>query len=863
MIILKQFNIENLSPEIQEQIEEEINELTLITKEDINELIEELDIDIDSRALYRYIRNAQENRITRQEFYDPRSTLMSRFDIPNYPTRNDTDARSKHIHSLKRSDIRPVAAILKPETLEQTITFLEESKENTPAISTGEQDKPFNEMDINNIDMLLNILNELDITATRSSSKVNIQNISKLFGDISDIELIEGPTREQFYEYWKGVDKKYKQLIDAFSSMEQAWLSTFTMDRLSGGTLTLGQGGSSEVPQEIREQIEEINETLKANKVIIPNYIINMPIIKSPANTEEDKVKYLITSYLEFSGESNIPTKLKPYSKRTTSNIHLEESTKEEGEEKELPQELASIPDSQTYESEEALSQSLAESRLSELESFDEVDPYFAILLAKHSKLIRIDENIIEKAVTEIVNLYDYGDREEIQKLHLKHINRFMKLYKVADQIANQPPFYMHLIDDPSNVRAIEIALHTANKKEIGVQYVDIGDNASNIQIKGLKYKSAVDFLNKETIKFMDTMYQMLEISSKTTRLPLARPKGGQRQAPGTVAFTSPTFIEKPSQIGEVNVKLIKAIPNVLVALQDYYFAPLGSNQVALDDLPEFALSSSYNKVRVQLDKSYNNLLIKSLLKDEVVTLHARDVNKITRFFKELRKGTELDYSELFAEKASSALEGLLKLYGGLSKETNFDGDSILREIIDKYEILFGAILYDYAEADLNPENLENETWEGHKLSYYKQRYEQSDFDIENLYSLLVNPVYESLIAKAESENNHIIKAVKVLKNELNRSEVKDIVREIQKSMLNVYDTLRELNEMEIHKGYLEIDDFEDVDYVIKKIKDKDDLSILVKEIEEVLTKQESYDKIAKSMGLSEEIIYKIKGLFR
>ncbi len=81
--------------------------------------------------------------------------------------------------------------------------------------------------------------------------------------------------------------------------------------------------------------------------------------------------------------------------------------------------------------------------------------------------------------------------------------------------------------------------------------------------------------------------------------------------------------------------------------------------------------------------------------------------------------------------------------------------------------------------------------------------------------------------------------------------------------MLNVYDTLRELNEMEIHKGYLEIDDFEDVDYVIKKIKDKDDLSILVKEIEEVLTKQESYDKIAKSMGLSEEIIYKIKGLFR
>ena len=81
--------------------------------------------------------------------------------------------------------------------------------------------------------------------------------------------------------------------------------------------------------------------------------------------------------------------------------------------------------------------------------------------------------------------------------------------------------------------------------------------------------------------------------------------------------------------------------------------------------------------------------------------------------------------------------------------------------------------------------------------------------------------------------------------------------------MLDTYDTLSMFLNKKVYKASLDIDDYDEVDFVVRKIQNENKVNIMVSEIESVLCKQESYEKIAKSVGFSEEIVYKIKGLFR
>ena len=866
MIILKAvLNIEELSQELQNDIADEIQEIREFNLEGAKELLEEHDIQIKPKDLFNYIRNGQENRIIRNEFYHPtNSPVLVGFDLRNYP-RGNSNTRSDYLHGLQPNQIRPTAAVFNQFRAEKIINSLEEYLLNESW--RPNHDKPFNDQDLTIIRKLLKILQELDTGREREGEAANTENLNKLFGNISAIEILEGQTRQKFYDYWEEINKNYAKLVEAFNTMEIAWLSNFTMDRLLEGSITLGSFSSTEVPDDVKEQIENIRDELAEKDVVIPNYVIRMPVISSEANLDEDKIKYLITSYLEFIGESNIPTNLRPYSQRVSPTIKLEEEAhKEEGEARESDQDRGSIedPTMNTIETEEEEAQDIAQRRLETIKNYDEVDPYFAILLAKNPKLIKVNENTIEQAIEQISDLYEYGESnvgQEIKQLHLKQIDRFMNLYKTAANIANSPPFYLHLTDNPDNVKAIETALSIANQQQVGIQSNKIGEN--NIDTKTLSYKNAADYINTETIKLMTLLGEMIEVTNKTTRLPLKRPKGGKIVAEKQTAFINPSFIERSSTSGELNEKLISSIPGVLKALQEYYFTPLGSEFVVFDDLPEFATSTAFRKTKVILDKNYNNLLVKKLVEDEIMVVRDKDFDKITKFFKELRKGSEVEYNKLLADKATNAINGLMKVYGGLYEEKDDEDSSIRDIIIDRYEDLFGAILYDLAEADLSHEELISEKWGDHLLTYFVNRYNQQEYDLENLFTLLADPTYETLIAKSDSESNHVIDAVKRLKSELSRTEVKDTIGEISKAMLDTYDTLRMLLNKKVYKASLDIDDYDEVDFVVRKIQNENKVNIMVSEIESVLCKQESYEKIAKSVGFSEEIVYKIKGLFR
>ena len=866
MLILKQNEpviFGELPKHVQEEITEIIGEQRNPDMEDLEGIVEENDeLNYTARQLFRYIRNARENRRDRNEFYDQqRSPVISRLELVGYPMRATADAKSNHIHEMNENEIRPSATLLDEDNLQSAIESLNGYKDNDPAVPN--HDPPFSEQDIQNMDKILRVLEGIDVDMEVQDVQVNIDRLADFFGDISAIDIVEGTTRTRFYEYWQRTNTKFRELVEAFTNMEQAWLeaNTLRLGEEEERVIEVGQAGiEMNIPENIQDKIENIKQILEDEKLVLPNYIIQMPTISARAHEDEDKVKYLVTRYMQLLGEIDIPRRLKPYTREVGQQIRVEGAGYDEEGQEIDPHELAEIEPDAAIESEEERLESKAREQLEILGDLDEVDPYFAILLAKEPRLMKVNEELIEQAIREIKDMYtfDLERGQEIEERFDEHISKFMDIYRIANDVAERDVFFLHLTDDPTSVKAIQNAFKAVGKATVNVQYAHVGK--PELHTQAMEYNKAIEYINNETNKVMNILSDMLEVTN--TRLPLERARGGRRTPEGAEIQT-PTFIERQPELGKVNEELMNALPLLMNSIEEYYITPLSSEMVILDDIPKFATSEGYRKVVAFLNKSFNALVVKTLLRDGIVTIRDKDIDKITKYFKELRKGTEIEYTDTLKTIASNALEGLLKLYGGLAGEKDEADNLILDILMDKYENLFGTILYDIALADIGEEEARKERWEGHVLLYYLERYEQEEQHIENLYTLLVDPQIKTFIGKTDSGTNKIKSAVERLKKELTRSEIKDLMRDIAKAMLESYDLLRLMNGGKIYKGSLDIDDYEEVDFVIRKIRDDSKVDIIVKEIETVLERSDSYDKIAKSIGISEELVYKIKGMFR
>ena len=66
-----------------------------------------------------------------------------------------------------------------------------------------------------------------------------------------------------------------------------------------------------------------------------------------------------------------------------------------------------------------------------------------------------------------------------------------------------------------------------------------------------------------------------------------------------------------------------------------------------------------------------------------------------------------------------------------------------------------------------------------------------------------------------------------------------------------------------IYNAEKDITDIDDLDYVINKIKKEHNIDLYGVDIYNIVKSQSSFNDIGNTFGLSSEIIYKIKGLFR
>jgi len=66
-----------------------------------------------------------------------------------------------------------------------------------------------------------------------------------------------------------------------------------------------------------------------------------------------------------------------------------------------------------------------------------------------------------------------------------------------------------------------------------------------------------------------------------------------------------------------------------------------------------------------------------------------------------------------------------------------------------------------------------------------------------------------------------------------------------------------------VYRAYLDIYDVDDVSFMIDLICKENATDMYAVDIEQIVSRQEAFNEIAKSMALDVDIIYKVKGMFR
>jgi len=300
----------------------------------------------------------------------------------------------------------------------------------------------------------------------------------------------------------------------------------------------------------------------------------------------------------------------------------------------------------------------------------------------------------------------------------------------------------------------------------------------------------------------------------------------------------TPVKSEDIKEFREELTKLVKAI-------DDYYISPSYSGKLPIAEI-DFTKKSGAIKITagaVNLGvQSLDGTAYKTIINNRF-NVKKKDVDDVKDFLQTVISGTgELD--EKLTQKGEDASTALTNIFG--LKGTPFE------EVNDNHMSAIINALYSEMGEDLGERK-----FRGELISNRADRYENS-YDKGEPQPLFVLPAFlmrhKGLIERSGMKNS-----VGELKDLLRRAESLPV---ILKSLLKAHDIVRELKGLRPVYGFrpLTLNHSEEV---ITKMYGEFGVDLSYSEIDKIVTEVDSFSSIAKSLGISEEIVYQVKAQFR
>jgi len=355
--------------------------------------------------------------------------------------------------------------------------------------------------------------------------------------------------------------------------------------------------------------------------------------------------------------------------------------------------------------------------------------------------------------------------------------------------------------------------------------------------------------------------------------------------------------------------KLQGKIKELMRLLNDYYFHPMAKGWFVHEEKPEFITSGEsirdlddpteefdpddpditsiegrfpFKSMDLKFGTHPKAHATNELLTNNNELLKLSNLEQLEQYLKDLKSGYELKGWKQYVNKLERMVKLLDKIFPNEAKMNRIWAAGQLGTMLINHQSkssLSSIKLFGKPVDSLYKKFLELTKEERNEEGELIGEMTKAVFPIDQIKEVIQTDEYINLLRREEkwAEESDVKKIIDVVRSivkltspkpkgetvssdlERERSQVK----QVKKSLLIAHDTIRKMNNREIYYGNLDINELEDMDYLITKLWVENNVEVNSMEIINIVNSINSHENISKTFGFGEEIIYKIKGLCR
>ena len=804
-------------------------------------LLEQIDLTVTEEELVKLMKEEAGRLEERKDIFHPEDGVIKHFALNNQPisavkhTSNRYTAIDKIIERIVEFGVENLnitqSAISEKQSILNILKLgLENSNEKGDA-------PPFNNEELEIMKVLVSKL-DVDPNQKFEEKESEWTHLKALSNSMTDIDVLKVEERDKYYEYWKDINTKFIEFNDYITYINPM-LNQFH-ELLSDTEKELGT---------------------KLGAKILPNYIVKLSPISREEYMAETKSARVVYDFLRFIG-SQVPESLKHFKdKDDLSDLAFSTVQEEVGfDEMGNP-----IGGGRGGSYDEAAVHDLETDIEDAIETLEKenvfVDPLYALFGRDNSKAKDFQPEVLEGAKEQIKNILKTNEAseyfDELQELLDEEIDLFLENYEGATTSIGTD-FYLPIMDNDSIVKyfdatEITVEVEYSHQDEVKTRTFD-------------KYSEAAHYINRETKNFFKIIGEVLQITLGTIKIPtrtidskssLGGEEGQQQYWLGGES------VALPVKLSEANAEKLQDIPNLIEYIREYYMQPLGGSMVLLGDLPEFYTSPEFRDLPKHIKGSRKQKVKLALKEGYEPFIDSRDYGKVMDWLSIFKDIESVQISKDLIDKFTDGMNAFVKFWQIIQTVAE-EGKDEMGEIVKEVKTVMGALLYEIAYDSLGGDEtrMSKYLWKRKPLSYWSKEQSDNNYSIENLLGLLEDPDWKTFIDEKMAKDSQLRKKHEQLIYMLKQPIMKR-AGEITNAMLQATDMLRKMQGLRIYKSDLDTLDIDDLSYVIDLIKLEDKVDIYGVDIHNIVKSEESFNTISTRYGVSDTIIYKIKGMFR
>tara|TARA_R110002020_G_scaffold378678_2_gene589662 strand:- start:1398 stop:3995 length:2598 start_codon:yes stop_codon:yes gene_type:complete len=704
-------------------------------------------------------------------------------------------------------------------------------------------------------------------TEGREEVQVDTKKLDELFDGFRKYQLEDAGDRKKIYEYWAGTDATFK-------SFEEIVIEMPIMDAVIRLKREDPEQARTSMDNTRKVIIEKYSKVIdKINNLKIPKYTITYP---TPPTMDQYSQE---VSLVKLAGDlvyqiTRVDTKeyREIFSRGISSDeVDIQDETQYAQNEN---------PGDNTTTSSVDYDVQVGEELVAEVEMIEKMADPLSLLAAKLNKSqLYVEDGLATKVEEKVVEeLSEYLQNPDIldmvKESYLDQIKEFVG--EIKSDFVKEGPYTFMILDDKKNSSILTKFKSDTEKYKFTLEYYQpvTQDNNIKLILKTVEKNSYIDYINsvnEMANELFDTIVEIKNIlpEARFNRNVARKPVNTKPGSARTASLSGGNYIEQPGEFAETlqgEDDLTYGFFEQLVSIfNQYYFDIIDSRYLFEMDKPNFIQSDSYKKIAALSTKTGTSVragIRRAMVKRANINITKEDFEKLNGFFDGLKR-----YSQLETQKAIELFDNVTPVFRKLYLMDLPESDSRRKQITSINQNLtnyMGKLLFEILVASQRISEGEaniSVSYKGKSLDEYRDA--STDITQLKIFDVLED---EEFIEYAR--DNGLATSLRKLKRTLRRNPLK-ITRKLTdkdamyKAYVEALDTLKSNRGEKIYKAYFDFNDVGDVEYVLDLIEKEDHIDLYARDIEGIIKSYDSFNTLSSYYGISDDIIYKVKGLFR